>query len=173
MQLQIVKKLGSHKLNDDADSAAVHKELLDLYIRDDGFETEAVVERAKDPESALHRHFQWDDTKAAHMHRLQQARNIIGSVDIRQVKDSRADDDGRIRAWVSIERTDNGGDVRRVYVPTTDAMSEAATRKQVLRKALYDATVYMRKYKGLSELDLIFEAIDIVRSDNPEEELAT
>ena len=42
----------------------------------------AVVEAARDPESVLHGHFEWDDTKAAEAHRLDQARSLIRSVTV-------------------------------------------------------------------------------------------
>jgi hypothetical protein len=39
-----------------------------------------VVIAATDKSSPLHRYFEWDDGKAAHQHRLDQARRLIGSV---------------------------------------------------------------------------------------------
>jgi hypothetical protein len=41
---------------------------------------DAVVDAARDPSSALHPCFEWDDTAAAHEHRLDQARRLIVSV---------------------------------------------------------------------------------------------
>lgn len=41
---------------------------------------EAVVDAARDPDSILHAHFEWDDGKAGAAHRLNQARTIIRSV---------------------------------------------------------------------------------------------
>lgn len=38
---------------------------------------EAVLADAADPESVLHDCFEWDDTKAAHQYRLDQARSLI------------------------------------------------------------------------------------------------
>jgi hypothetical protein len=40
-------------------------------------EPERVVEEARDPKSPLHPFFEWDDTSAAHAHRLSQARGLI------------------------------------------------------------------------------------------------
>lgn len=42
----------------------------------------AVVEAARDPTSAMHSHFQWDDTEAAIAYRLSQARELIRSVKV-------------------------------------------------------------------------------------------
>lgn len=41
-----------------------------------------VVEAARDPQSPLHSHFEWDDTDAARKYRLDQARTLIRSVKI-------------------------------------------------------------------------------------------
>lgn len=41
---------------------------------------ERVVEAAKDPNDVLHAEFEWDDAKAAHAHRIEQARELIRSV---------------------------------------------------------------------------------------------
>ena len=46
---------------------------------------EAVLEAAKSPESILHDSFTWDDSEAAHQHRLYQARKLISSVKV-QIK---------------------------------------------------------------------------------------
>lgn len=43
---------------------------------------ERVLDDAKRPESPLHKHFQWDDQKAAEQHRLDQARDLIRTVKI-------------------------------------------------------------------------------------------
>lgn len=41
-----------------------------------------VVEAARDPRSVLHSHFEWDDSKAAHEHRLAQARALIRTIKV-------------------------------------------------------------------------------------------
>lgn len=79
--------------------------LAELYDRDGELTTEAVVEAAAPPTSALHRYFEWDDTEAARRYRLDQAAALI-----RRVK-------------VSLVVTEGGQprNVRvRAYVPTDD-----------------------------------------------------
>lgn len=39
-----------------------------------------VIDEARDPDSVLHSHFEWDDTKAAEAYRMDQARTLIRSV---------------------------------------------------------------------------------------------
>lgn len=45
-------------------------------------EAEDVVESARSADSPLHRFFEWDDAKAAHQHRLSQARRLIRMVTV-------------------------------------------------------------------------------------------
>jgi hypothetical protein len=60
-----------------ADAAA---ELERLRAEKGGLTPEGVVETATDPANPLHHAFEWDDSKAAHEHRLSQARGLIRAV---------------------------------------------------------------------------------------------
>ncbi len=56
-------------------------EQLQSIQRDDGrLLPEDVVARASDPDHPLHSFFEWDDAKAGHSHRLDQARALIRRV---------------------------------------------------------------------------------------------
>ncbi len=57
----------------------------------------AVVEAARSPNSALHRHFEWDDRKAAEAYRRDQAREIIAVIRVEQ--------DGEKPTWDEVEAT--------------------------------------------------------------------
>jgi len=61
-----------------ADEAA--QELERIRRERGGLTAEAVVEDAASPESRLHAAFEWNDSKAGHLHRLQQARQLIRAV---------------------------------------------------------------------------------------------
>lgn len=56
---------------------AVYAELEHLRAVNGTITTNAVLERAADPASPLHQHFEWDDTAAAARYRLQQAGALI------------------------------------------------------------------------------------------------
>ena len=59
----------------------VAEKLAELAKKNGGRLTPNVVlEEAKDRDSILHNLFEWDDTLAAHQHRIYQARQIITSV---------------------------------------------------------------------------------------------
>ena len=163
MKYEVIKREGSHKLHNNVDAALVEAELSALCEVNGILLPEDVVSAAEDEDSALHAHFQWDDERAAHMHRLEQARKLITSVDIRRVRDDRADDDGNIRAWVHVTRVNPDGETERGYVPTLKAMTDEETRSLVLKQALHDLNALQRRYSTLTELSAVFSAIDEVK----------
>jgi hypothetical protein len=59
------------------DKKAVQEELAKLYASSGELKPSEVVEAASDPTSPLHLCFEWDDSAAAHEHRLWQARRLI------------------------------------------------------------------------------------------------
>lgn len=60
---------------------AVYQRLQELADPETGVVTpEQVVREAKNPRSVLHHYFEWNQDKAAHEHRLAQARHLIRSV---------------------------------------------------------------------------------------------
>ena len=88
---------------------------------------EAVVEAAKDPESPLHHQFEWDDSAAAHAHRLNQARQLIRTVVIRENHQP-------ARRYVNVRVTLAGGAVRRGYVDRDRALADDALFEQVVEQ---------------------------------------
>lgn len=69
-----------------AKKRAIKERLQQLERTADGVLTPTVVvEDASNPESILHDQFEWDDAKAAHAHRLDQARVLIRSVRYEEV----------------------------------------------------------------------------------------
>ena len=78
-----------------------------------------IVERARSPNSALHKYFEWDDTAAASAYRLQQARNVIRAV-VQIVP--RADGSATaVRAYISLpsDRAVSGG-----YRPVAEIVND-------------------------------------------------
>ena len=55
----------------------VKAELELIRIQHGGvLQAEDVIAYAKDPDTALHQEFEWDDNEAAHQYRLEQARRV-------------------------------------------------------------------------------------------------
>ena len=117
----------------------------------------AVVDFARDnPESELHRHFEWDDGAAAEKYRLTQARALIRVVVI--VPEPYPH---KVRAFVSLpEDRQEGG-----YRAVKSVLNDTERRAQLLRGALADLNTWRRKYAVLQELAQVFEAADAVLED--------
>jgi hypothetical protein len=48
-----------------------------------------VLEASRNPDALFHKYFEWNDTKAAEAHRLQQARILLNNVEIRVISSSK------------------------------------------------------------------------------------
>ena len=132
-----------------ADDTVVY-ELVRIYQRDGILTPDAVVEDAAAKTSPLHSYFEWDNKKAAHAFRLDQARELIRlrSVDLERPDGGTT----RVNAWVNL---DPGPDGKRGYMPTMDALSDPVRRDLVLNRARQDLNAWVNKYRHLEEAALI------------------
>ena len=148
-----LKKVTAKKL-----ATTVRQELLYLEKANHGLVTpKNVVDFARsNPNSALHRKFEWDDNKAAEAYRLHQARQIITMV-LTVVKQTGE----KVQSYVSL-RTDryknNDGGYRNIRT----VLNHKDLRAQMLEDALAEMKVFRQKYESLSELAKVFTAIDEV-----------
>ena len=110
-----------------------------------------VVEFAKDPKTALHSKFTWDNTKAATEYRLWQAREII-RVSV-TVLDG---DDKKVRAFVSLsqDRHGKGG-----YRDIKDVLSSEELRIMMVNEILDEYYRIESKYNTYAELEPIYKAV--------------
>jgi len=169
MKFDVVRRegRGGQRL-DEGNAGEMYKRLAEMYEENgESLRAEDIVTEAEDSDSPFHEWFEWDDSAAARMHRLKQARDLIGSVDIVRKDDPRVDSDGRIRAFVNITRNvvdDDGNEsVERTYVPTVRAMEDEEQRELMLKQAMADFKNLERKYGALNELATIFETVADVR----------
>jgi len=119
----------------------------------------AVLERASDARSALHPLFTWDNNKAAHLRRLDEARAVIMTVRVRlELQPDKPLIN--VRAFVSLgeDRVAGGG-----YRPITVVLANPSQRAQLLRTALQELGALQKKYAQLSELTQVFAALDDVQ----------
>jgi hypothetical protein len=117
---------------------------------------EDVVEAARPRSSPLHSKFEWNDSKAAHEHRLWQARQLI-SVCVQVIPG--ANKEFSVYCSLSSDRSKRGGG----YRTTVAVMSNAEMREQLLEDALHELNLFQRKYTSLRELAGVFTAIRKVR----------
>jgi hypothetical protein len=118
---------------------------------------EALLERAQSANAATHAHFEWDDGKAAHQHRLSQAGDLIRAITV-DVSRSNVEPPKPMRAFVSVDRQGE-----RSYTSTAHAMSDEQLRRQVLERAFAEMEAWRNRYAELTEFARIFAAIDQAR----------
>jgi DNA-binding cell septation regulator SpoVG len=134
----------------------VRKELSQLQTSNGGVLLPLdVVNAAKLPSSPLHAYFEWDDTKAAHSHRLWQARQLIVEV-ITVKKTPHSVVEVEVQEYVSLpsDRKNGGG-----YRDVVAVLSNPTLRDELLESARQDMLTFRRKYVGLKELDDVFSAM--------------
>lgn len=108
-----------------------------------------VVEEARNPKSPLHDLFEWDDTKAAHQHRLSFARTIIKSVSFRVQIEGGGD---LLRthtpAFQPVKIMDPEGNPSRGYVSrnNTTVLSRAGFRQLELENAIRELNGWKRRF---------------------------
>jgi hypothetical protein len=133
-------------------ATTVEQELADLYRENGGLRPGDVVAWAQaNPSSALHGRFEWNDTAAAHQHRLAQARSIITEVEV-------VYPDRKVRQiYVSLVRTRG----RQGYVSLADVMSDEDRRAEYLAQALDELHRVQEKYRDLEELVGVWRALKV------------
>ena len=124
---------------------------------------EAVLDEAKDPKSILHKHFQWDDDKAAENYRKYQARQLIQKCTVTIEKAP----DVSIRAFVSLstDQYDKGG-----YRMTATVLSDDSLKAQLMHD-MQLTIVKWKKQVGLldQETEEILDRLEQVVTRNVSE----
>lgn len=110
-----------------------------------------VVAAARSKSSPLHDSFEWDDSKAAQAHRLEQARYLI-----RFTIEKVGPEEKNIRAYVSLRSDREDGDS---YRSLREVVSAKPLRDELLRQALSEADAWRKRYESFKELQEIFAAI--------------
>ena len=98
-----------------------------------------ILDKARDSKSELHKCFDWNDSEAAEKWRLHQARNIVAAPPVRL-----------------FFKTDSGSG----YKATSLILQNKDEYQKMLSRALAELNSFKTKYKTLSELDGVFDAID-------------
>jgi hypothetical protein len=138
-------------------SMTIQQELERLKEANGGIlKPEAVVEFARDPATALHSRFTWDDGEAARQHRLWQAREVI-RVCVTILPGS----NDPVRTYVSLtsDRIKEGGG----YRATEAVLASAEQRAELLDQALRELATWQAKYRQINELAAIFAEAEKVR----------
>jgi hypothetical protein len=129
-----------------ADANKCYAEILEL----ERITPEKVLERAKDENSELHKCFEWNNDVAAEKYRIIQAGNVVRMLYI----EPKGEGAPPVRV---LSRTSDT-----VYQPTRIFLTNTTEYEALLKRALSELESFRNKYKTLSELEQVFEQIDLI-----------
>lgn len=144
------------------ESAIAAKVLLDIKERHGHCGAEILVAEAVAEDHPLHNKFTWEDSKAAHHWRLQEARQITRSIRIILDPKVPEEDQPEIRAFVHVKADDKEikfeGDS---YLPIIDVFESKTYTQQILDRAMDELRGWQKRYSEYkSVFGAVFEAID-------------
>lgn len=126
----------------DASAQRIGEALEKIAADNDGDLTPgAVLQAARSRSSPLHRHFEWNDERAAEAHRLNQARQIIRIIRIDDVAPE------PVQAFISI--SDRAGVS---YRHVSDVLSSVDLQRRVLVQAERDLAAWEARYRSLASV---------------------
>lgn len=85
------------------------REALEAIRKSGGLTPSRVVRVAKKPDSILHDLFEWDDSKAGHQYRLEQARRLVRTLVFKPERSTKF-----LRSYIHVPSPDGEGE----YIPT-------------------------------------------------------
>lgn len=133
-------------LNAKVNAEEVVQELITL----ERITPEDIIIRAQNTSSALNKYFEWDDTKAAHGYRLQQARHLVISIQIEDL------DGNSMKAFESVLINDS-----REYLAIDKIAEIEDLVAQVLQTALRELLYWKLKNKKYEKyFGKVFGAIE-------------
>lgn len=124
--------------------------LFALEERHQGITAELILDQATSKLSPLHDWFEWNNKKAAHEYRLEQARVLVRSIAITV---QYPDGDRQIRAFHIVKNGETS------YRSITKIQSEEIYRQQIIANAFKELEGWRKRYKDYNELK---EAVDLV-----------
>ena len=146
MDTNMVIKWGVRKYN--ADPKKCWDEIKSLG---DAVTPEMIVEFARNPNTELHKCFEWDDTKAAEAWRKQQARIVCGSLVVVEEKEEKEPITFRILQHDSQEQA---------YKPVTLIVKNEDEYKRLVNRAKAELASFRERYKNILELRNVIEEIE-------------
>jgi hypothetical protein len=121
---------------DELPSGSWVDELVRICDRDGELVREAVEKEARNPRSALHRYFEWDEAEGAYKYRLIQAGSLIRRATVLLTFEEST---VRVRPFLHTQEQN--------YQPTHRVLNNKAMRTQVLERMRSDFEFFMRKYE--------------------------
>lgn len=139
------RKTGARISNEAVDTLGA---AIDDLIQQGTATPEALVDLARDPTSAIHAYFEWDDTKAAEQYRRVQARYYLRSITVEYTTEYAGGLE--VRAFVPTH-VDGGG---RVWRPTLEVAATEEGMRELLATAKAELRAFQKKYSQFRVLPM-------------------
>lgn len=137
---------------DKSDPQVIGEELERIKAGHNGdLEPDDIVREARAKHNPLHQNFEWDDSAAAHAHRLQQARALTRCIRSYPIE---GDPEKAAPAFISISDTRGTR-----YKSAEDVMGSKQLQDIVLKQAERDLLAFQQRYRRFNDL---FAAIEPV-----------
>lgn len=117
-----------------------------------GLTAETLLEANSSENAPLHNEFEWDDSKAAHSYRLQQARHIINCLVI--VPEGQTTNTTSVRAFFNIEENSPK------YESVNAILQNEDKHQKLLNRAFSELRAFQKKYSTLEELTPLYSLIE-------------
>lgn len=143
---------------DTAMIAEMRRGELDALLVANGTVTpKAVVDFARNPDTALHSVFEWDDSTAGERFREIQASQYIRSV-AKVMPVAGSDEPMRVRAFVSLSRDRGTG----AYRPVEAVLADPEMYREMLSEAESEFKAFRTKYQHVKQLTRLFVVAESV-----------
>ena len=110
---------------------------------------EQILDFARNPQTELHKCFEWDDSIAAEKYRLQQSRTVVCHLVVLEETDKPEPKKFRL-----LQKTDEG------YKPTKIIYQNKQEYERLLERAMLELRSFKHRYHNLVELEEILALID-------------
>lgn len=157
MSKAIIKWREGSRFSVDAETA--HRELEAIRAKEGSIDPENVVKAAKAKRNALHPEFDWNDATAAHKHRTERARALIRSIVVIRAEAPKVQA-RKYEISIQPQSSESSEPQKRVYRTTEEILADPIERDRLLARAIKDLGAFRQRYAGLSELAVVFYAID-------------
>ena len=158
MKIKRIKKTAGFKIKNKV--SVVYEALNDLAadLKVPCPSPQQIIEAAMDPQHVLHDEFEWDDTKAARLYRLEQARYLVRAIKVEYEQAAlHPEKDVRIITTRAFSHTKSGG-----YRPTLEVLEDDELRKELLDNALRALKQFTAKYAILTELSELIPEMEAI-----------
>jgi hypothetical protein len=123
-----------------------------------------LLERAKNSKSQLHAFFNWDDTEAAYLYRVIQAKELIRRCKVTYLNEY--NEVITVRAYVNVrdENTADEDDVatddsRGKYVTFAKALNTPTYNEQMMQQCTRDIAIFQNKYSAFNAAKKIIQTM--------------